>query len=55
MPAWYRVVSDPAVLRRAAITAIGELALERRGIVDVKGKGPIETWFLRGRRAAAAG
>ena len=25
---------------------------ERRGIVDVKGKGPIETWFVIGRRAA---
>jgi len=24
--------------------------LERRGIVDVKGKGPIETWFVVGRR-----
>jgi adenylate cyclase len=29
-----------------------EFELERRGIVDVKGKGPIETWFLVGRRAA---
>jgi class 3 adenylate cyclase len=29
-----------------------EFELERRGIVDVKGKGPIETWFLLGRRAA---
>jgi adenylate cyclase len=25
---------------------------ERRGIVDVKGKGPTETWFLLGRRGA---
>lgn len=25
--------------------------LERRGIVEVKGKGPIETWFVVGRRA----
>jgi class 3 adenylate cyclase len=24
--------------------------LERRGIVDVKGKGPLETWFVVGRR-----
>jgi len=24
--------------------------LERRGIVEVKGKGPIETWFVVGRR-----
>jgi class 3 adenylate cyclase len=30
----------------------GEFEFERRGIVDVKGKGPIETWFLLGRRAA---
>jgi class 3 adenylate cyclase len=29
----------------------GEFELERRGIVEVKGKGPIETWFLVGRRA----
>jgi class 3 adenylate cyclase len=29
-----------------------EFEFERRGIVDVKGKGPIETWFLVGRRAA---
>jgi class 3 adenylate cyclase len=28
--------------------------LERRGIVDVKGKGPTETWFILGRRAVAA-
>ena len=28
--------------------------LERRGIVEVKGKGPIETWLLIGRKAAAA-
>jgi class 3 adenylate cyclase len=26
--------------------------LERRGIVEVKGKGPIETWFVVGRRSA---
>jgi class 3 adenylate cyclase len=31
----------------------GEFELERRGIVDVKGKGPTETWFLLGRRVAA--
>ena len=31
----------------------GEFELERRGVVEVKGKGPIETWFLLGRRAAA--
>ena len=28
----------------------GEFDLERRGIVDVKGKGPIETWFVVRRR-----
>jgi class 3 adenylate cyclase len=27
---------------------------ERRGIVDVKGKGPIETWFVLGRRSSGA-
>jgi class 3 adenylate cyclase len=29
-----------------------DFELERRGIVDVKGKGPTETWFLLGRRGA---
>ena len=29
-----------------------DFELEPRGIVDVKGKGPIETWFVLGRRAA---
>ena len=28
--------------------------LERRGDVEVKGKGPMETWFLTGEKAAAA-
>jgi class 3 adenylate cyclase len=32
----------------------GEFDLERRGIVEVKGKGPIETWLLIGRKATAA-
>jgi class 3 adenylate cyclase len=32
----------------------GAFELERRGIVEVKGKGPIETWFLVGRKVAAA-
>ena len=27
----------------------GEFRFERRGIIDVKGKGPMETWFLLGR------
>jgi class 3 adenylate cyclase len=26
---------------------------ERRGLVDVKGKGRVETWFLLGRRTGA--
>jgi class 3 adenylate cyclase len=30
-----------------------EFDLERRGIVEVKGKGPIETWLLIGRKATA--
>lgn len=28
-----------------------EFEFERRGIVDVKGKGPVETWFVLGRKA----
>ena len=31
----------------------GDFDLERRGIVEVKGKGPIETWLLIGRKAVA--
>jgi adenylate cyclase len=31
----------------------GDFDLERRGIVEVKGKGPIETWLLIGRKAGA--
>jgi adenylate cyclase len=27
-----------------------EFDFERRGIIDVKGKGPTETWFIVGRR-----
>jgi class 3 adenylate cyclase len=30
----------------------GEFEFEPRGVVEVKGKGPVETWFLLGRRAA---
>lgn len=30
----------------------GEFELERRGVVEVKGKGQIETWFVTGRRPA---
>jgi class 3 adenylate cyclase len=30
-----------------------EFRLEARGLVDVKGKGPMPTWFLAGRRAEA--
>jgi len=28
----------------------GAFAFERRGVIEVKGKGPMETWFLLGRR-----
>lgn len=28
-----------------------EFACTRRGMVDIKGKGPMETWFLEGRKA----
>jgi class 3 adenylate cyclase len=31
-----------------------EFEFEHRGVVDVKGKGPTETWFLLGRRPKAA-
>jgi len=31
-----------------------QFELERRGTVDVKGKGEIETWYLVGSRADAA-
>ncbi len=31
----------------------GDFEFERRGMVDVKGKGAIETWFFVGRRAPA--
>jgi class 3 adenylate cyclase len=32
----------------------GDFEFERRGIIDVKGKGPTETWFLLRRRRIAA-
>ncbi|MDP8905126.1 MAG: adenylate/guanylate cyclase domain-containing protein [Chloroflexota bacterium] len=38
-------VTEP-VFRRLA----GAYRFERRGVIDVKGKGPMETWFLLGRR-----
>jgi class 3 adenylate cyclase len=31
-----------------------EFVLERRGTVALKGKGEMETWYLRGRREAGA-
>ena len=33
----------------------GEFVCSLRGSIDVKGKGPVETWFLDGRRADATG
>ncbi len=36
-----------AAAREALLEAF---AFDRRGIIDVKGKGPMETWFLLGRR-----
>lgn len=33
----------------------GAFALEPRGTVEVKGKGPVQTWFLLNRRPAPAG
>jgi adenylate cyclase len=32
-----------------------EFELEPRGTVTIKGKGAIETWYLVGRKASAAG
>jgi guanylate cyclase len=32
-----------------------EFVLERRGTVEVKGKGEMETWYLLGARKAASG
>ncbi|MDR3738800.1 MAG: adenylate/guanylate cyclase domain-containing protein [Terracidiphilus sp.] len=32
----------------------GEFVLESRGVIDVKGKGEMQTWFLIGRKAPAA-
>jgi adenylate cyclase len=29
--------------------------LEQRGVIDVRGKGPVETWFLVGRKPAKLG
>jgi adenylate cyclase len=29
----------------------GEFLLENRGVIDVKGKGKMQTWFLIGRKA----
>ena len=31
----------------------GGFDLERRGVIDVKGKGSMETWFLRGEKESA--
>jgi class 3 adenylate cyclase len=41
------------VTRETRDRLAGEFDLERRGIVEVKGKGPIETWFLIGRKGTA--
>jgi class 3 adenylate cyclase len=38
------------VTRETHERLVGEFDFERRGIVEVKGKGPIETWFIVGRR-----
>jgi len=34
---------------------VEEFAFEPRGIVEIKGKGPMETYFLNGRNAARQG
>ena len=41
---------------RATVELLGvDFDFERRGLVDVKGKGRIETWFLAGRKGAPEG
>jgi adenylate cyclase len=37
------------VTRETRERLAADFDFERRGLVDVKGKGPIETWFLVGR------
>ncbi|MFN7135645.1 MAG: adenylate/guanylate cyclase domain-containing protein, partial [Myxococcales bacterium] len=40
-------------LSQATVERLGDaFALERRGVVELKGKGPTETWLLKGRAAA---
>jgi class 3 adenylate cyclase len=40
------------VTRETADRLAEAFAIERRGLVEVKGKGQVETWFVLGRRAA---
>jgi class 3 adenylate cyclase len=41
------------VTRETRDRLAADFGLERRGIIEVKGKGPIETWFLVGRKVAS--
>lgn len=46
-------VAGRVQVTRATIDRLGDgYEFERRGFVEVKGKGDVETWFLVGRRAA---
>jgi class 3 adenylate cyclase len=41
------------VTEPVALSLGSEFRFERRGVIDIKGKGPMETWFLLGRAAPA--
>jgi adenylate cyclase len=32
----------------------GDFSFESRGLIDIKGKGEMQTWFLIGRKASVA-
>ena len=42
------------VTRETRERLAGDFEFERRGIVEVKGKGPLETWFVVRRRTSGS-